>query len=67
MRTAHGWEQLFEHYAVADVDFDGHSSAASHGLVLRYLRSGAESCQGRVGLSVLRTVGTVGKAEAAQL
>lgn len=52
---------------MVDVDFDGHSAAASHGLVLQFLRSGAELRQGRGGLSVLHTAGTVGKAEAAQL
>lgn len=52
MGTAHGCELLSEHGAVADVDFDGHSTAASHGSVLRFLRSGVESRQGREGLSV---------------
>lgn len=67
MRTrAHGWEQSAEHCAAADEAPDGRSAAATHGSVLQSLRSGAESCQGRVGLSVLSTAGTVGKAGDAQ-
>lgn len=63
---AHGWEQNVVCHTVADEAFDGHSAETALGLFQQFLRSSAGPCQGREGLCVYYTAGTVGKARVAQ-